>query len=354
MTVPDTCAMLIKVSDGRAMEVRGDPDHPFTRGGLCVKVNNYLDKVYSPDRVLYPMRRTGPKGSGQFERISWDEALDEIAAGSGRSSPSTARRRSCRSATWAPRASSTASTSATRSSTSSGATITERTYCDSGACTAYAMTIGATAGVDPESLVHSKFILIWACNMISHQPAPVAVRRRGAAARREGRRDRPGAAPHGRARRLAHPDPPGHRRRARAGHDARDHQRGPHRRGYVRDHTVGYAELVERVQQYTPEWADGETGIPADDIRTLAREYADHQPSMIRIGVAIERHAGGGQTVRSIACLPGAGRRVAQGRRRAPAAAAVGVPGELAGAAAPGAGSRPGTRVVNQFLLGAR
>ncbi len=76
-----------------------------------------------------------------------------------------------------------------------GATIAERTYCDSGACTAYTMTIGATAGVDPESLVHSRYILIWACNMMSHQPAPVAVHRRGAAARREGRRDRPGAAP---------------------------------------------------------------------------------------------------------------------------------------------------------------
>ena len=72
---PDTCAMLVSVRDGRAVEVRGDPGHPFTRGGLCVKVNNYVDKTYSPDRVLYPMRRSGPKGSGQFTRVSWDEAL---------------------------------------------------------------------------------------------------------------------------------------------------------------------------------------------------------------------------------------------------------------------------------------
>src|SRR6476646_668997 len=76
---PDTCAMLVSVRDGRAVEERGDPEHPFTRGGLCVKVNNYVDKAYSPDRVLCPMRRTGPKGSGQFTRVSWDEALDEIA-----------------------------------------------------------------------------------------------------------------------------------------------------------------------------------------------------------------------------------------------------------------------------------
>jgi len=76
---PDTCAMLVTIADGRALEVRGDPDHPFTRGGLCVKVNNYVDKVYSSERLLYPMRRSGPKGSGRFERISWDDALDEIA-----------------------------------------------------------------------------------------------------------------------------------------------------------------------------------------------------------------------------------------------------------------------------------
>ncbi|HSK58395.1 MAG TPA: molybdopterin oxidoreductase family protein, partial [Actinomycetospora sp.] len=73
---PDTCAMVVTVEDGRATKVAGAPEHPFTRGGLCVKVNNYQEKVYSPDRVLHPLRRTGPKGSGRFEQITWDEALD--------------------------------------------------------------------------------------------------------------------------------------------------------------------------------------------------------------------------------------------------------------------------------------
>jgi anaerobic selenocysteine-containing dehydrogenase len=76
---PDTCAMVVTVADGRATDLRGDPDHPYTRGGLCVKVNNYLDRVYDSSRVLFPLRRSGPKGSGRFERISWDDALDEIA-----------------------------------------------------------------------------------------------------------------------------------------------------------------------------------------------------------------------------------------------------------------------------------
>ena len=71
--------MLVHVKDGRVVRVMGDPDHPVTRGYLCVKTNHYEERVYSPDRVLYPMKRTGPKGSGQFERISWDAALDRIA-----------------------------------------------------------------------------------------------------------------------------------------------------------------------------------------------------------------------------------------------------------------------------------
>ena len=181
---PDTCAMLVTVADGRALEVRGDPAHPFTRGGLCVKVNNYVDKVYSPDRLLHPMRRSGPKGSGRFERISWDEALDEIAA--------RFRETIATSGAEAIMPVSYLGTEGILNGLNVGdpffnklgATISERTYCDSGSCTAYTMTMGATAGVDPESLVHSRYIVIWACNMISTNlhlwPFVLEAQRRGA------------------------------------------------------------------------------------------------------------------------------------------------------------------------------
>src|SRR5437867_9411015 len=77
---PDTCGMLVTVENGKATKLRGDPDHPFTRGFLCQKVSRYLDRVYHAERLLYPMKRSGPKGSGRFTRISWDEALDTVAA----------------------------------------------------------------------------------------------------------------------------------------------------------------------------------------------------------------------------------------------------------------------------------
>ncbi len=213
------------------------------------------------------------------------------------------------------------------------------------------MTIGATAGVDPESLVHSRYILIWACNMVSTNlhlwPFVAEAQRRGA--------------------KVVVIDPMRHRTAKladwhipiRPGTDgalalALMHviiNEGLTDEAYVRDHTVGYDELVARVQEHTPEWASEQTGIPAEDIRTLAREYATSGPSMIRIGVAIERHAGGGQTVRSIACLPalvGAWRSVGGGLLQLPLWA---FPVNWGALMHPELAT-PGTRVVNQYLLG--
>ncbi|MHA3701617.1 molybdopterin-containing oxidoreductase family protein [Jatrophihabitans sp. YIM 134969] len=348
---PDTCAMLVTVEDGVATAVRGDPDHPFTNGGLCVKVNNYTEKTYSPDRILHPMKRVGPKGSGVFAPISWDEAIDTIGT-----------RFEAAIAEHGAESIMPVSYLGTQGILNGlnvgdpffnaiGATVTERTYCDSGACTAYTMTIGATAGVDPESLVHSRYIIIWACNMVSTNlhlwPFVAEAQRRGA--------------------KVVVIDPMRHATAKRAdwhipirpGTDgalamAMMHviiTEGLTDEAYVRDHTVGYEELVERVSTCTPEWASEQTGIPADDIRTLAREYATSEPSMIRIGVAIERHAGGGQTVRSIACLPalvGAWRRVGGGLLQLPLWA---FPVNWGALMHPELAT-PGTRVINQFRLG--
>ncbi|MCO7237796.1 molybdopterin-dependent oxidoreductase [Aeromicrobium sp. CnD17-E] len=348
---PDTCAMVVTVRDGVAVDVAGSKEQPYTNGGLCVKVDNYLDKVYHPDRVLYPLRRTGPKGAGEFERITWDEAIAEIAA-----------RFTQVKEEHGPEAIMPVSYLGTQGIINGlnvgdpffnrlGATVAERTYCDSGSCTAYAMTIGDTAGVDPESLVHSRFILIWAANIMSTNlhlwPYIAEAKKRGA--------------------KVVVVDPV----RTKTARQASQHI--PIRPGtdgalalammhviidegltddeYIANHTIGYDELVERVQQYTPEWASQETGIQVETIRTLAREYATSQPSVIRIGVAVERHAGGGQTVRTLSCLPalvGAWRNPGGGILQLPLwAFPVNWPAfmhpEL---------QTPGTQVVNQYLLG--
>jgi anaerobic selenocysteine-containing dehydrogenase len=159
--------MLVKVKGGKVIGVQGNPDHPFTQGRLCTKTNRYEERVYHPDRILYPMRRSGPKGSGQFERISWDEALETISG------------------TWRRIIDAQGPTSILPYSylgtqglvngltvgdpffNKLGATVSERTFCDSAACTGYIMTVGPTPGMDPESFQHSKFIILWACNMLS-------------------------------------------------------------------------------------------------------------------------------------------------------------------------------------------
>jgi anaerobic selenocysteine-containing dehydrogenase len=302
---PDTCSILTTVEDGKAIAVRGNPDHPFTRGRLCVKVNNYEERVYSDKRVLYPLKRVGPKGSRQFQRISWDEAIETIAT-----------RWKSIIAEHGAQAILPYSYLGTQGIINGlnvgdplfnklGATVSERTFCDSGSCTAYMMTIGPTPGVDPESFVHSKYILLWACNTLGtnshHWPFIEQARKAGA--------------------KLVVIDPVRTRTARladwhipiRPGTDAALAMAMIHviikenlvDRDYIDKHTVGYDELAERASTYTPEFASQETGIPVDDIVKLAREYATTPPAVVRIGVAVERHAGGGQTVRAIACLPG-------------------------------------------------
>ncbi len=301
---PDTCAMLTTVRDGRAVEVRGNPDHPFTQGGLCVKVNDYENRVYSADRVLTPLRRAGAKGAGAFEPIGWDEALAEI---SGRWKEIVARD--------GPAAILPYSYLGTEGILNGlnvgdaffnrlGATVSERTFCDSAAVSAFFMTCGPTAAVDPESFVHSRYIVLWAINTIStnlhHWPFIAEAQRRGAkvvvidpvATRTAKQADwhlpiRPGTDA-ALALGMIH---------VIVAEDLVDHD-------YVANYTIGYEALKDRAAGFGPDRVAAITGLAADDIRKLAREFATVQPSVIRMGVAIERNASGGNAVRAMSCLP--------------------------------------------------
>ena len=331
---PDTCAMLVTVEDGRATKVAGDPDHPFTRGGLCVKVNNYHGQASTaPTACCTRCAAPGPRAAAGSSRSPGTRRSTRSPTRSGRGSPSTVPRRHAGQLPRHPGHPQRPRRSATPFFNKLGATSPSAPTATPAPAPPTRCHDRRDRGRRPgEPGALASYIIIWACNTISHEPAPVAVI---AEAQKRGAKvvvHRPGAPPHRAARRLAHPDPPRHRRRARAGDDARDHRRGPAPTRTTSATTPSGSTSSPSASRSTRRSGRrSETGIPAEDIRTLAREYATTDPSMIRIGVAIERHAGGGQTVR-VARLPArAGRRLAPRRRRAAAAAAVGVPGELAG-----------------------
>ncbi len=348
---PDTCAFLYRVEDGRLVEVTGDPDHPMTRGGLCVKLKNYAEHHYHPERLLHPLIRVGPKGRGQFREISYDEALAEIK-----------RRWTEIIDRYGPQAimnhcylgnqgTLNGLTSGDAFFNRLGATIGEKCYCESGSSTAWIMTVGPTGGLDVESLAYAKYIIVWGMNMISTNlhgwPFILEARQKGAKVvvidpvrtRTAKAADwhiaiRPGT-DGALALGMMH---------VIIAEDLVDHD-------YVAKYTLGYDELKERAAQFPPERVAEITGIPADDIRRLAREYATTQPSAIRQGVAIERSPGGGDAVRLVTSLPalvGAWRHVGGGTVEMPI---WDFPFNFDFIQRPD-WIRPGTRVVNELDLG--
>jgi anaerobic selenocysteine-containing dehydrogenase len=313
---PDTCAMLYHVVDGKLVDVQGDPDHPMTRGGLCVKLKNFPEHHYQDDRLMYPMRRTGPKGSGQFERMSWTDALAEIKTRWTQIIDEYGSQAIMPHAYLGHQGVLNGLTSGDAFFNRLGSSVAEKTYCESGSSTAWIMTVGTTGGLDVESMAYSKYIIVWGMNMTSTNlhawPFVLEAKKKGAKVvvidpvrtRTARQADwhipiRPGT-DGALAMGLIHEI---------IAQDLVDHD-------YVDNYTVGYDELAERAAQYPPERVAEITGIPAEDIRTLAREYATTQPAAIRQGVAIERSKGGGQAIRAITCLPalvGAWRHVGGG-----------------------------------------
>jgi anaerobic selenocysteine-containing dehydrogenase len=304
---PDACAVLITVEDGRATRIQGDPEHPITRGFLCAKVAKYLDRVYSPDRVLYPLRRAAPKGThgdGAFRRISWDEALDEIAARLGRIS-----------AEHGPEAILPYSYGGNIGVLSNasmdrrffhrlGASQLHRSICSQTGGDAIISIYGRKIGTEPEQFRHSKYIIAWAANIHGNNvhlwPFIEEARRNGA--------------------KLVVIDP--YRTRTAGVADwhiainpgtdvalalglmhviVRD---GLHDRDYIARYAEGFDELEKRLPEYTPERVAQWTGVSRDDIERLAREYATTHPAAIRLNYGIQRSQNGGAAVRAVCMLP--------------------------------------------------
>lgn len=306
---PDACGVLITVEDGRATRIQGDPEHPVTRGFLCAKVAKYLGRVYSPDRVLYPMRRVAPKGTrvhdfSAFKRISWDEALEVI----------TAKFKSIADefGSEAILPYSYGGTLGTLNSGSMdrrffhrlGASQLDRTICSAAGEAGILSVLGAKYGTEPEQFAHSRYIIAWGANIHGNNvhlwPFITEARRKGA--------------------KLVVIDPYLTRTAQcadwyipiRPGTDValalglmhviiRD---GLHDADYIAKHTTGFEQLKQRVAEYTPEKVSAWTGMPAEDIVRLAREYATTSPAAIRVNYGVQRSENGGTAVRVISMLP--------------------------------------------------
>ena len=301
---PDACSILVDVEDGRAVRMRGNPGHPVTRGFLCGKVARYLDRVYSPERLLHPMRRIGGKGEGRFERITWDQALDTIA-----------ERLTSTAAENGPESILPYSYGGTMGYLNGsgmdrrffhrlGASLLDRTICSEAGAAGLTATQGLRAGTEPEQFRHSKLILAWGANILGTNvhlwPFVVEARRNGG--------------------KLYVIDP----HLNRTGQVADWHipilpgsdtalalamlhviiGEGLYDADYVSRHTLGFDDLRERVKQYPPQEAASLTGIAAGDIVRLAREYATERPAAIRLNYGLQRSERGGMAVRTIAMLP--------------------------------------------------
>src|SRR6201993_3796162 len=306
---PDACGVLITVEDGRATRIQGDPAHPVTRGFLCAKVAKYLDRVYSPDRVLYPMRRTAPKGgpsspASAFRRITWDEALDEISTQFKSITKQFGSEAILPYSYGGNLGVLNGSSMDRRFFHRLGASQLERAICSAAGEAGLKSVIGVKLGTEPEQFRQSRYIIAWGANIHGNNvhlwPFIEEARRAGA--------------------KLVLIDPYRTRTAKCADwylpiHPGTDTAlalglmhviigEGLHDADYVAKHTLGFEQLQEKVKDYAPEKVAGWTGISPDDVRKLAREYATERPAVIRVNYGVQRSEGGGMAMRVITMLP--------------------------------------------------
>ncbi|MBL8336161.1 MAG: molybdopterin oxidoreductase family protein [Rhodoferax sp.] len=307
---PDTCSFITTVEDGVATRVQGNPAHPHTDGVLCTKVSRYTQRTYHPQRVLQPLKRSGPKGSGQFTPVSWEEALHDIAtrlrAIAGRA-PGAAQ--AILPYSYAGTMGLVQGESiAARFFNKLGASLLDRTICASAAAEGLTATVGGKLGMQVQFFQESRLILIWGSNPIASNlhfwRQAQEAKRRGARLicidpRRSETADKcqehiallPGtdaALAFGIMHELVQ-------------HDWLDHD-------YIARHTLGWDALRARALEWPPERAAAVCGLDVQQVRDLARAYGESarrgDPTAIRLNYGMQRVRGGGNAVRAIACLP--------------------------------------------------
>jgi anaerobic selenocysteine-containing dehydrogenase len=301
---PDTCGLLINVENGTGSKLRGDPDHPITRGFLCGKVARYLEREYSPQRLLYPLRHRARKGAGSFERITWDEAIQTIAG----------RLRQVAS-DWGSEAILPYSYAGTMGLLNGsgmdrrffhrlGASRLDRTICSAAGGAGLKESVGARYGMEPEQFRHSKLIIAWGANILGTNvhlwPFIVEARRNGA----KFYVIDPVVNRTGKLADKVFPIHPGSDLALALGLMHVIIQENLYDSGFVSQSAIGFDSLKERVREYAPDRVAELTGIPAEDVVSLAREYATVRPAGIRLNYGVQRSERGGSAVQAIALLP--------------------------------------------------
>ncbi|MCT9934066.1 molybdopterin oxidoreductase family protein [Planotetraspora sp. A-T 1434] len=304
---PDTCSWEVTVKDGEAVGLRGNKDHPYTRGALCVKVNRYLEHTRAADRILHPLKRVGPKGSGRFERISWDEALSTIS-----DRLTEIVREHGGEAIWPYQGTGTlgyiqgeSGEAGRRFWNALGASRHDLNICSRAGNDGLRYTNGTPGGMDPETFALSRLILLWGTNTLTsghhlwkfiqdaraagaHVVAIDPIRTRTADQADEYLPIRPGTDA-ALALGLLHVVL----------------EEGAEDRDYLENHTHGWDEFKAEILKYPPSRVAGITGLPEADIRALGVRLAHTRPTGIRATMGIQRHEGGGSAMRTIACIPG-------------------------------------------------
>ncbi|WP_204046195.1 molybdopterin-containing oxidoreductase family protein [Acrocarpospora phusangensis] len=304
---PDTCSWVVTVRDGEAVGLRGNRDQPYTRGALCVKVNRYLEHTKAADRILYPMKRVGPKGSGQFERISWDEALATCAERLAEIVEKHGGE-----AIWPYQGTGTlgyiqgeTGEAGRRFWNVLGASQHELNICSRAGRNGLRFTNGTAGGMDPETFAQSKLILLWGTNTLTsgHHLWKFIQDARAAGAH------------------VVAIDPI----RTRTAEQADEHlpirpgtdgvlalgllhvvlEEGAEDRDYLENHTQGWDDFKAEILKYSPSRVAEITGLPEEDIRSLGVRLAHTRPTGIRATMGLQRHKGGGSALRLIACIPG-------------------------------------------------
>jgi len=300
---PDTCALLTTVENGVAVRVHGNPEHRHTDGALCTKVSRYTERTYHPERILRPLKRVGPKGSGQFEPVSWDAALDLIAThlkAIAARDPQAIQPYSYAGTMGLVQGEGMAARFFHRL----GAAHLDRTICAAAGGEALVQTLGGKLGMKVEHFTEAKLILIWGSNSIASN---LHFWRLAQQAKRDGARlvciD---------PRRSETADKCHEHVALRPGTDAAlalalMHQLITHDwldHDYIAQHTLGWQALRERALLWPPERAAEVCGIPVQQIVDLARAYGTTKPAAIRLNYGMQRVRGGGNAVRAVACLP--------------------------------------------------